>query len=321
MVGSALAALAQDDLKRVLAYSTISQLAVMAAGLAVGADIGAIFHLLTHGAFKALLFLAAGCVILVAGSNMLSDYGGLRQNMPLTFWSMTVGLAALAGVPPASGWFSKDSIIEAAQHAVLHGAAIPSGAAWTIYVGLLVTVALTAAYAMRTWLMTFFGEPRGSYEIKEAPALMAWTVAALAVPAAVLGFFGLGASELRPHIGAALLGLVFLVAGGGAAFYIWNKDPALDPARALGPARTVFARAFYVDEAYAYVIVRPVRALARRVVTFDSRGIDAVVVGIARGARRLADPLRIPQNGNPQTYLTGLLAGVVVITAGVVIFL
>ncbi|MFI0352496.1 NADH-quinone oxidoreductase subunit L [Actinomadura sp. 9N407] len=321
MVGSALAALAQDDLKRVLAYSTISQLAVMAAGLAVGADIGAIFHLLTHGAFKALLFLAAGCVILVAGSNMLSDYGGLRQNMPITFWSMTIGLAALAGVPPTSGWFSKDSVIEAAQHAALHGADIPGGAAWIIYVGLLLTVALTAAYAMRTWLLTFFGEPRGSYEIKEAPALMSWTVAALAVPAAILGFFGLGASELRPHVGAALLGLVFLVAGGGAVFLFWNKDPALDPARALGPARTVFARAFYVDEAYELVIVQPMRALARLVVTFDTRGIDAVVVGVAKGARRLADPLRIPQNGNPQTYLTGLLAGVVIITAGVVIFL
>jgi NADH-quinone oxidoreductase subunit L len=326
MVGSALAALAQDDIKRVLAYSTISQLAVMAAGLAAGTRSGAIFHLLTHGAFKALLFLAAGCVIVIAGSNLLRDYGGLRQGMPLTFWSMTIGLAALVGVPPVSGWFSKDSIIEAAQHSALHGGetaagvSLPAATAWIVYLGLLATVALTAAYAMRTWLMTFFGEPRGAYEVKEAPGLMSWTVVALAVPSAILGFFGLGAPELRPHAGAALLALLFALAGGGAAFLVWNKDPALDPARVLGPVRADLARAFYVDEAYAFVIVRPARALASRVVAFDTRGIDALIVGAARGTRRLSGPLRLPQNGNPQGYLTGLLTGVVVIAAVVVIF-
>ena len=347
MIGAALAALAQDDLKRVLAYSTISQLAVMAAGLAVGAKSAAVFHLLTHGAFKALLFLAAGCVIVTAGSNMLRHYGGLRQGMPITFWSMTVGLAALAGVPPFSGWFSKDSIIEAAQHSALHGhdpvtladvpfnpapgegyvlgisetPTLPGGVAWLVYVGLLVTVALTAAYAMRTWLMTFFGEPRGSYEIRDPSKFMSWTVAALAVPAAILGFFGLGASELRPHVGASLLSILLLALGAGAAFLVWNRDPALDPARALGPVRPVFARAFFVDELYALAIVRPVKALARFVVTFDRAGVDAAVVGTAHGARRLAGVLRVPQNGNAQAYLTGLLAGVVVIVAGVVIFL
>ncbi|MFI0370413.1 NADH-quinone oxidoreductase subunit L [Actinomadura sp. 1N219] len=369
MVGSALAALAQDDLKRVLAYSTISQLAVMAAGLAVGADTAAIFHLLTHGAFKALLFLAAGCVIVVAGSNMLAHYGGLRRGMPVTFWSMTVGLAALAGVPPFSGWFSKDSVIEAAQHSALHGGEstsasalsdwlaprgvecvgdpsfpcaelkapgtyvdfvvasgppivdVPGGVAWLVYLGLLLTVALTAAYAMRAWLMTFFGEPRGTYEIREPSRFMSWTVAVLAVPAAILGFFGLGAEELRPHVGAALLSLLLVVLGGGAAFLVWNRDPALDPARALGRARPVFARAFYVDELYAMAIVRPVQALARQVVIFDGRRVDGAVVGAGRGARRLGGILRVPQNGNVQNYLTGLLAGVVVIVAGVVIFL
>ncbi|TDD28422.1 NADH-quinone oxidoreductase subunit L [Actinomadura sp. KC06] len=366
MVGSALAALAQDDLKRVLAYSTISQLAVMAAGLAVGADTAAIFHLLTHSAFKALLFLAAGCVIVVAGSNMLAHYGGLRRGMPITFWSMTVGLAALAGVPPFSGWFSKDSVIEAAQHSALHGGEsatasalsgwfayaplgetpadvvspgpykptvavdvrvdgyavdVPGGIAWLVYLGLLLTVALTAAYAMRAWLMTFFGEPRGTYEIREPSRLMSWTVAILAVPAAILGFFGLGAEELRPHVGAALLSLLLVVLGGGAAFLVWNRDPALDPARALGRARPVFARAFYVDELYAMTIVRPIRALARHVVIFDGRRVDGAVVGAGRGARRLGGILRVPQNGNVQNYLTGLLAGVVVIVAGVVIFL
>ncbi|GAA2606145.1 NADH-quinone oxidoreductase subunit L [Actinomadura fulvescens] len=321
MLGSALAALAQDDIKRVLAYSTVSQLAVMAGGLAVGGRNGAVFHLLTHGAFKALLFLAAGCVIVVTGSNMLRDYGGLRQGMPITFWTMTIGLAALVGVPPTSGWFSKDAVIEAAQHAALSDGA--SAADWLVYLGLLLTVAVTAAYATRLWLMTFFGENRGrgSYQPAEAPILMVGTVTVLAVPAAFIGFFGIGEADLRPHLGSAVLALLFVVAGAGAAFVVWNRDPALDPARALGPARPVFLRAFYVDEVYDAVIVRPVRALARYVVTFDGRGIDAAVVGTARTARRLGELARLPQNGNPQAYLTGVLAGTLVIVAGVVIFL
>ena len=193
--------------------------------------------------------------------------------------------------------------------------------AWLVYLGLLATVALTAAYATRTWLMTFFGEQRGTYEVREPSKLMTWTVAALAVPAAILGFFGLGAAELRPHAGSALLSVVLLAMGGGAAFLLWNCDFALDPARVLRGARPVFARAFYVDEVYDAAIVRPVRALARHVVTFDKSRVDAAVVGTGRAAGRLGERLRIPQNGNAQSYLTGLIAGVVVIVAGVVILL
>jgi len=141
------------------------------------------------------------------------------------------------------------------------------------------------------------------------------------VPSAVLGFFGLGADELRPHLGSAVPALVLAAAGAGAAYYVWNRDPAVDPARALGPVRDLFARAFRVDDLYAAAVVRPVRALARRVVTVDGRGVDAAVVGAARGARELAEPLRLPQNGNPQTYLTGLIAGIVLLTAGAVILL
>lgn len=174
---------------------------------------------------------------------------------------------------------------------------------------------------MRTWLMTFFGEPRGSYEVREPSSLMSWTVAALAVPAAILGFFGLGAEELRPHVGPALLSVVLLAAGAGAAFLLWNRDPALDPARALGRARPVFARAFYVDEFYDTAVVRPVKAVARHVVTFDRTRVDAAVVGTGRAAGRLGERLRLPQNGNAQTYLTGLIAGVIVIVTGVVILL
>ncbi|MFC5184347.1 NADH-quinone oxidoreductase subunit 5 family protein [Actinomadura harenae] len=386
MVGSALAALAQDDLKRVLAYSTISQLAVMAAGLAVGARSAAVFHLVTHAAFKALLFLAAGCVIHATATNMLARYGGLRRTMPITFWTMSIGFAALVGVPPFSGWFSKDAVIAAAQHGALHhgdyvgkvqagwfpqtaapvapppttdsgapvwtfhadpGVHLPGGVAWTIYLGLLLTVALTAAYSARAWLMTFFGEARGDARVHEAPGdpqaqempgepqaqevpggaraheapkLMTWPLMVLAVPAAILGFFGLGAPELRPELVPSLLGIVLVAAGFGVVWLVWNRDPAQDPVRMLGPVRPVFAKAFYLDELYGFVIVRPVVALARGVAVADRTGIDAAVVGTARAARRLGGTLRIPQNGNAQTYLTVLLGGVVVITALVVIF-
>jgi NADH-quinone oxidoreductase subunit L len=317
MLGAALAALAQADLKRVLAYSTISQLAYMTAGLAVGTRSGAIFHLLTHGAFKALLFLAAGCVIFVTGSNMLADHGGLRRAMPITFWSMTIGFAALAGVPLTSGFFSKDAIIEAAGHPE---SGIPPGVAWAVYLALLVTVALTGAYATRAWLLMFFGPRRSPRAVREAPRLMSWPVAALAVPALLLGYFGLGAPELRPHPASAALSALLTAAGGYGAYVIWKRRPALDPARVLGPLRRVFERGFYVDEVYARLVVAPVLALARAVVRADAGIIDAAVRGSARLARRLGGLLRRPQNGNPQTYLTGVLAGMALILIAVVIF-
>jgi NADH-quinone oxidoreductase subunit L len=317
MLGAALAALAQADLKRVLAYSTISQLAYMTAGLAVGTRSGAIFHLLTHGAFKALLFLAAGCVIFVTGSNMLADHGGLRRAMPITFWSMTIGFAALAGVPLTSGFFSKDAIIEAARHPE---SGIPAGVAWTVYLALLVTVALTAAYAARAWLLTFFGPPRSPRPVREAPRLMSWPVAALAVPALLLGYFGLGAPELRPHPASAALSALLTAAGAYGAYAVWKRRPTLDPARVLGPFRPVFERGFYVDEVYARLVVAPVLALARAVVRADVGVIDAAVRGSGHLARHLGGLLRRPQNGNPQVYLTGLLAGMALILIAVVIF-
>jgi NADH-quinone oxidoreductase subunit L len=207
--------------------------------------------------------------------------------------------------------------------------AIPVWTAWLIYLTLLVTVAVTAAYAMRAWLMTFFGEPRGGSQEafgaaprSEAPLLMSGPVAALAVPALLLGLIvSLAVPGLRPQAGSAALSLLLVTVGAAAAFLVWNTDPALDPARVLGPVRTTFERAFYVDEVYDLAIVRPVQALARAVVTVDARGIDAVVEGSANVARRLGGLLRSPQNGNPQTYLTGLLTGVVVIVLAVVILI
>ncbi|WP_042371736.1 NADH-quinone oxidoreductase subunit 5 family protein [Streptacidiphilus neutrinimicus] len=168
MIGSGLCALAQDDLKRVLAYSTVGQLGYMAGALAVGDRDAALFHLLTHGAFKALLFLSAGVVIHAAHTNSLtamSRMDGLRRRVPDAYATMGIGLAALAGLPPFSGFFSKDAVLTAAERAAdgdaLTGGLGPAGnvpcwLGWTVLIGGLLAALLTAAYAARLWLLAFF---------------------------------------------------------------------------------------------------------------------------------------------------------------------
>ncbi|MCG5220690.1 NADH-quinone oxidoreductase subunit L [Streptosporangium sp. KLBMP 9127] len=327
MLGAALAALAQDDLKRVLAYSTISQLAYMAAALAAGDDEAAIFHLVSHGAFKALLFLCAGAVIHAVGSNLMSDMGGLRRIMPITFVTMTIGFAALVGLPPASGFFSKDAVLVAVEQASAEGP-LTDAAAWLLYACALATVAVTGAYATRAWLRTFFGERRvvalpepepGTAHVftaHEAPLSMRVPLVVLAVPALLFGFVGLG----DMHWGTAAVSVALALLGAGITYSAWRSDPLADPARLLGPFRVPCEQAFYVDTAYHAIFVRPVLRLARVVVGTD----DGVVDGAVRGSGRLtlgaAGLLRFAQNGNVQLYVSGLLAGVLLIAVGAVMF-
>ncbi len=170
MTGAAIAAFAQDDVKRVLAYSTVSQLGYMTGGLAVGGRDAAVFHLLSHAAFKALLFLAAGVVIHTVGGNSMSGMGGLRSRMPITFWTMTAGLAALAGLPPFAGFLSKDAILSAAEESALRHpvGGGPQVAGWLVLVAGLATVLLTAGYATRLWLRVFFGPARDGLAVAQA---------------------------------------------------------------------------------------------------------------------------------------------------------
>jgi NADH-quinone oxidoreductase subunit L len=164
-VTAALSAFAQRDLKRILAYSTVSQLALMVGALAAGGRDAAVFHLMSHGAFKALLFLAAGVIIHKAGTGDVDELNShdLRRKLPLTFVTMTIGLAALSGVPPFSGFFSKESIAGAAYDTATHsgptksllGITPPAGIGWLVLVATLLTGFLTAAYALRTWWMLF----------------------------------------------------------------------------------------------------------------------------------------------------------------------
>lgn len=327
MLGAALAALAQDDLKRVLAYSTVSQLAYMAGGLAAGSDTAAIFHLLTHGAFKALLFLCAGAVIHYVGSNLMTQMGGLRRELPITFVTMTVGFAALMGIPPSSGFFSKDGILLAMDGALSTGS-LTDAAALLLYGCALATVAVTGAYATRAWLRTFFGEARAValpepepgtahvVDVTEAPRTMLVPVILLAVPALLLGFAG------EPHLDLGVAGISVLLAalGAGVVYAFWRIDPVADPARLLGPLRAPCERAFYVDSLYAALFVRPVLALARLVVKTDDVVVDGAVRGSGTSARGLSGVLRLAQNGNVQLYVSGVLAGVLLIAVGAVVF-
>ncbi len=404
MLGSAVAALAQDDIKRVLAYSTISQLAYMGGGLAAGAPEASMFHLLTHGAFKALLFLCAGAVIHAVGTNSLREMGGLRRPMPVTFWTMTIGLAALAGLPPMSGFFSKESILSATEHAATSSdeasfavgpsptvmLALPSRwATWILLVVAVLTVAVTAAYCMRLWLMAFLapatvpvGElewvgPReavqpvpheerpeaivpaedrpdaeagiaaeaGAEAAHDAPPAMTWVLIALAVPSAVLGFFGLynngiprwlgdtataGLANLvvfpeaeavfTPVLVTTVLALAAAALGLALTYTVWRRDPAADPADALlAQARPWAERGFGLDEAYDRALVRPTYAVARAVIFNDDNVVDGYVYGSGIGARWLGGVLRALQNGNVQTYLAGVLIGAVAIAFSVAV--
>ncbi|MFE0146001.1 NADH-quinone oxidoreductase subunit L [Nonomuraea sp. NPDC059007] len=327
MLGAALAALAQDDLKRVLAYSTISQLSYMAGGLAAGSDHAAIFHLLTHGAFKALLFLCAGAVIHHVGSNLMSRMGGLRRELPVTFAATTIGFAALMGLPPVSGFFSKDSLLLAMDGAV-GGAALTDAAALLLYACALATVVATGAYSARAWLRTFFGPARtvalpepqpGTAHVvdtREAPPTMLIPIVLLAVPALLLGFAG----GLHLDAGVATISVVLALLGAGVVYAFWRGDPVADPARILGPFRVPCERAFYVDSVYAALFVRPILALSRLVVSTDDRVVDGAVRGSGRTARGLSGVLRLAQNGNVQLYVSGVLAGVLLIVVGAVMF-
>jgi NADH-quinone oxidoreductase subunit L len=329
MLGAALAALAEDDLKRVLAWSTVSQLAYMAAGLAVRGWTAGVYHLLTHAAFKALLFLAAGSVLRSVGTNLMSEMGGLRQRLPVTFVTALVGAAALAGLPPFAGSFSKDAVLDAARE---RGGALGSA----VYVVGLVTVVVTAAYVTRLVVRTFFGRYRGSTgsmpgHVHESPLVMTAPLVVLAGFSVLLGApvlphsYGVtrwldapaGSMPLHLDVGSVVLSTVLVLAGAGVVIALYLRRPAEDPVVVLGRAAVPLAHAFWVDELYDRTVVQPTRALARSLLTVDRRGIDAVVTGAALGTAGTGGLLRRIQNGNVQAYASGLVVALLAIVLSV----
>ncbi|MGW6783234.1 NADH-quinone oxidoreductase subunit 5 family protein [Streptomyces sp. NPDC054987] len=246
MVGSALAALAQDDIKRVLAYSTIGQLAYMTGALAVGDRGAAVFHLLSHGAFKALLFLGAGVIIHAAGTNSLaamSRMDGLAKRIPDAFWTMTLALLALAAIPPFAGFFSKEAVLVAAeQTATGHSDLAPEAAGWLVLVAGVLTALLTAAYAARLWLMAFRGRGAAAPDHGREPLAMTGVLWLLAVPTVAFGlaagpiadWFDGGA--LTPTVATSVLGTGAAVIGAMLTYALWQRAGAKAAAAPAGQA-------------------------------------------------------------------------------------
>ena len=343
MLGAALAALAQDDIKRVLAYSTVSQLAYMLGALACGSRAAAVFHLLVHAAFKALGFLAAGAVIHAVGSNLMSRMGGLTRVMPTTAVTMTVAMASGAGVVPLAGFFSKESVVGAAERAATgESGTTATWVGWLVLVAALATVAVTAAYSTRLLLMTFAGRYRGAAGtagLHDAPALMRWPLVVLAVPAALLGLIGLsagwlpswlgagagagpgGSGALTPGLWTALGSLLLVAIGGGAVWMRWRADPAADPSIVPAALRPALASGFGFDALYERALIAPLRRAARAVVLVDDQVVGAAVQGSGGATVRASFRLRRLQSGNPQTYLNGALTGVLAVAVVAVVAL
>ncbi|GGW00923.1 NADH dehydrogenase [Streptomyces globisporus] len=244
MIGSGLAALAQDDIKRVLAYSTIGQLGYMSGALAVGDRGAAVFHLISHGAFKAVLFLAAGVVIHAAGTNSLaamSRMSGLARRIPDAYWTMTVALLALAAIPPFAGFFSKEAVLVAAEHTALGDRTVaPAAAGWTILVAGLLAAVLTASYAVRLWLLAFRGRGAEVPDHGKQPLAMTSVLWILAVP--TIGF-GLTAGllgdwfdghALTPSLTTAVLATGVTLVGGLVTFGAWRHTTALAARTPIG---------------------------------------------------------------------------------------
>ncbi|MFE4702085.1 NADH-quinone oxidoreductase subunit L [Streptomyces sp. NPDC056738] len=244
MVGSGFAALAQDDIKRVLAYSTIGQLGYMAGALAVGDRGAAVFHLLAHGAFKALLFLAAGVIIHASGTNSLaamSRMKDLRLRVPDAFWTMTVALLALAAIPPFSGFFSKEAVLGAAEHvATGHTEQAPGASGWIVLVTGLVTAVLTAAYATRLWLLAFRGHGAEAPDHGRQPVTMTAVLWVLAIPSLAFGLaFGplpdwFDGRDLTPVLATSVLGTGLALVGGIVTYGAWRHTTALASRVPLG---------------------------------------------------------------------------------------
>lgn len=300
MLIAAVLALVQDDIKKVLAYSTISQLGYMMAALGVGAYTAAIFHLFTHAFFKALLFLGAGSLIHAVHSNNMSDMGGLRKYMPHTFRTFIIGSLALAGIFPFAGFFSKDEIVGEALRATSEGT---QATAAFVLVAAVVTAFLTALYMTRACVKTFWGHYRGQGHPHESPGSMVTPLWVLAIGTMTVGFLGFPIigpfndwifvpGEEHPGF-STTYNIILPVASVGIALlagYIgwqifrkdrWRLDVLGGP---FAWSYRFVANKYYLDDLYLRGVVRPVQyTLARTAYWFNNHVLDAVVNGTATG--------------------------------------
>ncbi|QXV65904.1 NADH-quinone oxidoreductase subunit L [Mucilaginibacter sp. 21P] len=332
---AALIALTQTDIKKVLAYSTVSQLGYMFLGLGVGAYTGAFFHVLTHAFFKALLFLGAGSVIhAMSGEQDMRKMGGLKGKIKTTFITMLVGTIAIAGIPPFSGFFSKDEILAAAfAHSTI------------FYVVGVITAGLTSFYMFRMMYLTFWGKFRGTHEqeyhLHESPANMTIPLIILAVLSAIAGAIGvpavlgghhelgaflapvfegstklLGEHELSHSTEWILMGTSVLIAlaamGYAYSKYVSGSSVPVSDEEERPALVNLSYNKFYIDELYDKIIRKPLDALSTflyRVV--EKMGIDGFVNGLGQGTMDTSKGLRLLQTGNVGFYIFMMVVGII----------
>jgi NADH-quinone oxidoreductase subunit L len=336
-------AVAQTDIKKVLAYSTVSQLGFMFLACGVGAYQTAVFHLMTHAFFKALLFLGSGSVIhACSGEQDMTKMGALKKHLPHTHLTMLIGSLAISGIPFFSGFFSKDEILYSAI-------ALPGGVSYLFVIGVL-TAILTAFYTGRMMSLTFYGQKRYSHDVEhhlhESPALMTFPLYVLAILAALGGFLGvphllgdyLGhmphylshwldpvvPSKHLPLVGVkiALHEGVVMAGSSIVAIISYFTGVALfkkhmfvkDILGAFSPVEKILANKYYVDELYAVIVVNPVKKFSLFSANIiDKYVFDGAVNGIGSKVKRLGTGLRSLQTGDIQTYAFMMLMGLVLV--------
>jgi NADH-quinone oxidoreductase subunit L len=344
---SATIGLVQTDNKKVLAYSTVSQLGYMFLACGVGAYAAGVFHLMTHAFFKGLLFLAAGSVIhAMGGEQDMMKMGGLRKQIPITYWTMLIGTLAIAGIPGFAGFFSKDEILEAAQNG-------PHANLWLWLLGL-AGAGLTSFYMFRLVFLTFFGAERFDHHkvhVHESPKNMTIPLIILAFLSIFGGWFAapklvggvdhfeaflqpvftvyapVVANEAPPppaegnspaiDLLHALTGPPVIVGVLGLLvawwFYIKKPEAPKKLAASMHGLYTLLLNKYYVDEIYGALIVKPLLWISANVLWHfvDERVIDGTVNGVAHLARETGGEARKLQSGNVRSYATWVIIGAV----------
>lgn len=342
-------ALVNNDIKRALAYSTISQIGLMFLGVGVGAFVAGLFHLMTHAFFKALLFLGAGSVMhALSGETDLRKMGGLKGKMPITYWTFLIGSLSIAGIVPFSGFFSKDEILAAALTAPLGN--------WILYALGIATSLMTAFYIFRLFFKAFHGRPRmdeAKFEhAHESPVSMTTALIVLAIGAAFAGLLGVprflaprlawahvignflepalahspepGVPEITTAFGATLMGIALAVGALGIAlawyFYIKRPGAAAKAAERAPAIYNTLYNKYWVDEVYNTVFVRPGKALAEflwrvvdvGIIDFAVNGAAYVIGGLSQASRRL-------QTGFLRNYALAIFIGAVLLVGYLVL--
>lgn len=316
--------IAQNDIKRILAYSTVSQLGYMMMALGIGTMVSytaGIFHLFTHAFFKALLFLAAGSVIHAIHKQDIHEMGGLGRKMKLTAWTFGIGALALSGIAPLSGFWSKDAIL---SEAYAHNQAL----FWVC----LIAAFFTAFYMSRLFFLVFTGEQRSEYSAHESPAVMTVPLVVLAVMSVIAGFIfmpgnawlgtWLTGEDMAEHANATVIVLSNLVGLLGIALgWAMYKKQSIPRDFASGRVPWLYRllyRKYYIDEIYQYIIIRPLKGIGSILQFLDEYIVDGIVRTGAGAAFVLGRWGTKLQNGQVQTYGLITLLGFVILAVALV---